>query len=233
MPVNVYILLDRSSSMGSRWAEALGTINGYVEELAKAGHEGAVTCACFDNAWLAGTSASSLNAVASVASCTFDILRQAVRPQDWKPLTNEDATPRGGTPLFDAIGRLNGLASADSNPKGVIVIMTDGEENASREVTQLGARAMLNQQRARGWSIVQLGVEFDAYKQAAGLGTQMANTMNVAKGGMQKGYVAETLRRETVAYASGGVTGMSFNAEDRALAAEPDDSLTKAKAARR
>ena len=229
MTVNVYILLDRSGSMAFRWGEALGTINGYVAELAKANHEGAVTCACFDNAWLANPIATSVN---SIASCTFEVLRQAVRPQDWKPLSAEDASPRGGTPLYDAIGRINGLASADVNPKGIIVIMTDGEENASREVTQHGAKAMLDRQRERGWSIVQLGVEFDAYKQAAGLGTQMANTMNLAKGGMQKGYVAETLRRETQLYTSGAVGSMSFNDQDRVLAAEPDDSLTKAKAAR-
>lgn len=229
MTVNVYILLDRSGSMQSRWEEALGTINGYVAELAKAGHEGAVTCACFDNAWLAGAIAPS---VSSIASCTFEVLRQAVRPQDWKPLSNEDASPRGGTPLYDAIGRINGLASADVNPKGVIVIMTDGEENASREVTQHGAKAMLDQQRQRGWSIVQLGVEFDAYKQAHGLGTHTASTMTLGKGGMRKGFVAETLSHETVSYSSGATMDMAFSAADKARAAEPDDNLTKAKAAR-
>lgn len=229
MTVNVYILLDRSGSMQSRWEEALGTINGYVAELAKAGHEGAVTCACFDNAWLAGVKASA------TASCTFEVLRQAVRPQDWKPLSNEDASPRGGTPLFDAIGRLNGLASADSNPKGILVIMTDGEENASREVTQIGAKAMLDRQRQRGWAIVQLGVEFDAYKQAHGLGTVATSTMTLNKGGMKQGDVADVLRRETVYYASAlaaaGYTP-TFTAEDKARAAKPDDTLEQAKAAR-
>lgn len=31
--MNVYILLDRSGSMGSLWEEALGSINGYVKGL--------------------------------------------------------------------------------------------------------------------------------------------------------------------------------------------------------
>lgn len=225
MTVNVYILLDRSGSMASRWDEALVTINSYVEELAKAGHEGAVTCAAFDQFVQGAT-------IFTMSGCTFDVLRKAVRPQDWKPLSKEDAHPRGNTPLYDAIGRLNGLASADANPKGILVVMTDGAENASREITKIGAKAMLDQQRARGWQVVHLGVEFDAFSQAADVGTQYGSTMTLGKGGMKDGETSKILRRETQLYASGATASMSFNADDRVKAARPDDAAAKTKAAR-
>jgi len=230
MTVNVYILLDRSGSMASRWEEALITINSYVDELAKAGHEGAVTCAAFDQ--FAGPSNTAWMSITSAVGCSFDVLRAAVRPQDWKPLSKEDAYPRGNTPLYDAIGRLNGLAAADANPKGILVIMTDGEENASREITKHGAKTMLDQQRARGWQVVHLGVEFEAFVQASGVGTQYASTMTLGKGGMKDGSTSKILRRETQLYASGAAASMSFNAQDRAEAGKVDDTLAKTKAAR-
>ncbi|MEY2653739.1 MAG: hypothetical protein RLZZ524_767, partial [Pseudomonadota bacterium] len=127
MPTNVYILLDRSGSMGTRWVEALSTINAYVKGLADAKHDGVVTCAVFDSYTM--VPAEPLPGTMRFGSTTrfqFDTLRLATRPQDWRPITSEDASPRGYPPLFDAIGRICSLADADANPKGVILLMTDG-----------------------------------------------------------------------------------------------------------
>jgi hypothetical protein len=216
MPTNVYILLDRSGSMEGRWVEALSTINGYVEGLAKAGHEGAVTCAVFDGfttppgytrgGWVAGASGDKFQ---------FDTLRLGTRPQDWKPITREDAVPRGDTPLYDAIGRLCSLADADPNPKGLLLLMTDGQENASRELTRQGATAALDRQRARGWEVIHLGVNFtEVVAQAASLGTLSMKSANLGSQAMQSGAAAEYLSNSTRAYATGGVA-LNMSDEDK------------------
>ena len=105
--------------------------------------------------------------------------------KDWQPVTDREATPRGYTPLFDAIGPPHGLASADTSNKASVIIVTDGQENASREVTREGAKAMLDRAREKGWDVVFLGANFDAFSQAASLGTAAAHTLNIAPGSMR------------------------------------------------
>lgn len=218
MPVNVYVLLDRSGSMEGRWVEALSTINGFVAGLAKAGHEGAVTVAAFDG-FAAGTSVSQGKWMTATthSRLQFDILRQSVFPQSWQLLTREDSVPRGDTPLYDAIARLCSLADADQNPRGQLLIMTDGQENASREVTRTGASGMLERQRARGWDVIHLGVDFhEVAQQAASLGTGFGKTASMSRGAMMSGAAADFLAHNTRSYAAGGASASVITDEDRA-----------------
>lgn len=222
MTTNVYILLDRSGSMEHRWTEALTTINGYVQGLAKAGHEGAVTCAVFDGFTVPPgyTTGASVREgwiqPKSGDKFQFDVLRLSSRPVDWKPLSREDAVPRGDTPLYDAIGRLCSMADADANPKGMLLLMTDGQENASREMTRHGAMAALDRQRARGWDVIHLGVDFaDVTAQAASLGTVFGKTVNNSANAMRSGATADFLTRSTQSYVAGGAAASVVNDEDR------------------
>src|SRR5437773_12384009 len=118
MPMNVYMLLDRTGSMSSIWAETLSSINAYVTRLADDKVDAKVTLAMFD----------------SNDGTQFDVIRRSADVKDWQPVTDREATPRGYTPLYDAIGRLMGLANGDTSDTASVIIVTDGQENASREV---------------------------------------------------------------------------------------------------
>jgi len=150
--------------MASRWSEALGSINTYVDELAKAKEtkKAAVTLATFD----------------SSATTLFEIIRDSAPVKSWEKVTDKDATPRGGTPLFDAIGKLMARAEADKPEKASIVIMTDGHENASREMSRDAAKATLDRARGKGWPVIFMGADFDAMSQASSVGTQFGQTLN-------------------------------------------------------
>jgi Mg-chelatase subunit ChlD len=200
MSIPVYILLDRSSSMEKRWSEALGTINGYVAELAKEGHEGRVTAATFDSIH---------------RGLEFVVIREGTRPQDWKPITNEEASPRGSTPLYDAVAKICSMAQASQANKGVVLIMTDGEENSSREANQYTAKAMLEMIKARGWDVVQLGVDFNAWDQAQALGTDRRNTISTSGATMSSQAFTSNLAGKTRAYASGAVGNMNYTPEEK------------------
>jgi hypothetical protein len=87
--------------------------------------------------------------------------------------------PRGSTALHDAVGRSIGefgrrLAAVpeDARPGTVIVVVaTDGFENASREYTADQVRAMVTHQReAYGWDFVFLGANQDAVLTGTALG---------------------------------------------------------------
>jgi hypothetical protein len=136
--MNAYILLDRSGSMESLWKEALGSINGYVKELPK---EANVFMAVFD-------------------SIGYDVIRNTTAGE-WKPVSNDDAMPRGGTPLFDASSRMMLRILDDKPDKAVFVTMTDGEENQSQNFRQHHVKVLVKNIEDRDYQVLFLGANFD------------------------------------------------------------------------
>ena len=129
--MHAYLLLDRSGSMAGKWTEALAAINGYVTELAQSTPALAVTLAAFDDP----SDFSAQGPDARRDPSWFEILRDGARAEHWRPVRPEETGPRGTTPLFDAIERLVALAEAAEPNRAALVVMTDGEENASRVAT--------------------------------------------------------------------------------------------------
>lgn len=172
--VHAYILLDRSGSMQSLWTEALSSVNAYAKELDNKTDGDAVdakvTLAVFDDQ----------------AGMQFDVLRKDVPALHWQNVTDAEASPRGMTPLLDAIGRVVSLAETDNPDKAIIVVMTDGMENASREVTREGAKAALDRVRKKGWEVVFLGANFDNISDAQSVGVGAARQMSMAPGHMDQ-----------------------------------------------
>jgi uncharacterized protein YegL len=159
------VLLDRSASMATRWTEAVASVNAYAEGLGKekATKNAPITVAVFD-------------------SVSFDVIRTNVIAKDWNPISDTELLPRGNTPLNDAIGKLNGIVEKSNVKRASVVIMTDGEENASTEVTKKAAGDMLEAMRKRGYEVLFLGIDFDNWHQASGYGNLQAQTMSVGKG---------------------------------------------------
>jgi uncharacterized protein with von Willebrand factor type A (vWA) domain len=109
--MKVYLLLDRSGSMTTLWDEALGSINGYVAKLKPTTK---VVLAAFD-------------------SVSYDVIRDT-KVSAWEDVTKTEVWPRGSTPLNDSVVRLVNRCLEDNPKKAVLVVMTDGEENCSREI---------------------------------------------------------------------------------------------------
>lgn len=225
-PLSVYILLDRSGSMAPRWAATIQAINDYMAGIAADTPDAAVCVKAFDSTSHRRVGAGVMWALGVPDDTVIDqnrdvctTVRSRMKASSWVPMTTTECHPRGGTPLYDAIGQITREMKGDTSPRGVLVIMTDGEENASTVFTQHMAKVALDGVRLRDWQVVQLGVEFDAYAQAASYGTQAAQTMNVSAKSMSDGTVGETLRRSTVAYASTGAA-MGFTETDKIRAAK-------------
>jgi hypothetical protein len=200
---HAYILLDRTGSMGSIWAEALGSVNAYVEALTKPSEDDKVTLAVFDHH----------------AGLQFDVLRRAVTAASWKKVTDAEASPRGMTPLFDSIARIVALAEEDQPARAVIVVMTDGHENASKEVTKEGARAALDRARAKGWEVIFLGAEFGRFSDAEAVGVGGSKSMAMSAGNFDASMrkLASKSRKYFEAAES-----VDFDAEDRKESGEDD-----------
>lgn len=184
---NVYILLDRSGSMESLWNEALGSINGYVEELPA---KTKVMLAVFD-------------------SNGYDVLRSSTA-KDWKNVHREEASPRGGTPLFDASMRMMQRIEEDKADRAVFVVMTDGFENASQKYRQADVKAMADKLRAKDYEIIFLGANFDKVGDTAtAYGASSAKWMNITPGNL-----GDTMRGFATSTASYTTTGAAMNFSD-------------------
>ena len=206
--IHSYILLDRTGSMEPIWSEALSSVNAYADGLAALDGgprvDADITLAVFD----------------AQDGLQFDVLRKGVDAEDWNDVSSRDVNPRGMTPLYDAIGRIVSLAEKDKPEKAIIVIMTDGEENSSKEMTKTAAKAALDRVRAKGWEVVFLGAEFSKFDDAEGVGQTASRNMAVSKDQLSDSM--GRLAQKSKDYAAGAAPSVEWNAEDRAAAKEDD-----------
>ena len=206
--IHSYILLDRTGSMEPIWSEALSSVNAYADGLAALDGgprvDADITLAVFD----------------AQDGLQFDVLRKDVDAEDWNNVTSREVSPRGMTPLYDAIGRIVSLAEKDKPEKAIIVIMTDGEENSSKEMTKTSAKAALDRVRAKGWEVVFLGAEFSNFDDAEGVGQSASRNMAVSKDQLSDSM--NRLAQKSKNYAAGAAPSVEWNDEDRAAAKEDD-----------
>src|ERR1700682_2207168 len=126
------------------------------------------------NAWLAAQRKDGPEDLLTLV--TFDAPQDPTKPRvrtlyDGVPLkevvdlTHANYNPDGGTPLFDALGATISRVEADpraADRSVVVVVMTDGLENASVEYTHEAIAAKIEQKERDGWTIMYLGANQDA-----------------------------------------------------------------------
>jgi hypothetical protein len=199
--MDVFILLDRTGSMTTLWKEAVTSVNTFVSELKKEKKRHKVTLAVFD--YHEGS--------------TFDILRDAVPISKWEPLRTDEVAPRGMTPLLDAVAKIVAKAEEAKPKQAVIVVMTDGHENASREVTKEQAKAAIERVKEKNWQVVFLGANFDAFDNAYLVGLDAGQTISFAAGHAKDAIISTV--QQAVYYANTGQS-MCYSAQDRKKAGE-------------
>jgi len=206
--MQAYILLDRSGSMQSLWVEALSSVNAFAKELANKTDGQAVD------------SHITLSVFDSQDGLKFDTLRRKQPALHWENVTDREATPRGMTPLLDAMVRIIALAEGDNPDKAVIVVMTDGQENASQEVKREGVKAALDRVKAKGWEVVFLGANFDNISDADSVGVQGGQQMAMSVGTMNESMSRLARKSRAYAQAAPGAAPIVFDQEDRLAAKE-------------
>ena len=153
----VSVLIDESGSMDSIRDDVIEGFNAFLAELQE------------------DPSAENTN----FSLVTFDSRAYSVRT-DNVPLRNASQlnystyNPRGGTPLYDAIGRtIKSMEAAVEDipePDVVISIYTDGLENASRAYTRQEILKLITNKQAEGWTFTYLATGHDAWSVATDIG---------------------------------------------------------------
>ena len=191
---HISVVLDRSGSMAKCLADTIGGFNAFLSAQKQLEGEATITMVKFDD--------------------EYDIICNMVAIKDTVELSDKNYQPRGFTALLDAIGRtINNVEhdlsekSEDEKPEKVIfVIITDGDENRSREFNREQIMEMINRHRTEmKWEFVFIGANQDAIQAGNSMGVRAGNsyTYKASSVGTQAMYAG--LTRGMSSYRSKGV----------------------------
>lgn len=165
---SIHVVMDESASMGHLRKETIEGFNTLVE----------------------GQKAVEGQALLSLVKFSNQptVIYDAVPLETVKPMDDSQYRPSGFTALLDAVGltitsagqKFEALPEDERPSKVIVVIVTDGEENASKEYRDAERiRQMVKHQtEVYGWEFVFLGANIDAVQAGADLGVSSLNTVN-------------------------------------------------------
>ena len=154
-------ILDRSGSLHGLEKDTLGGFNSMIEKQKKMEGNILVTTVLFDT--------------------EIDTLHDRLPLRSLRPLTEEDYVAGGCTALLDAVGSTLhriGMVHKYARPEDIpahtmVVIITDGEENASRYYRYDDVKRMVEREKSKyGWEFIFLGANMDAIGAAASIGIE-------------------------------------------------------------
>lgn len=144
MALHIVSILDRSGSMAGTENEVIGAYNAFIADQKKLAREKSIkiktTLVLFDN--------------------QYEEVYSKVPVEQTPALTREVYYTRGMTAYLDAVGKT--IAAFEGKKKVIFFIETDGQENASREYTAAGVKALVEKKKADGWDFNFVGADLSA-----------------------------------------------------------------------
>ena len=152
-------ILDKSGSMGGLETDTIGGYNSMLAKQQTIEEECHITTVLFDN--------------------NYELLHDRIDIKAVSPITEKEYRVGGSTALLDAIGRtIHKIGNAQKHTaddyraeKVMFVIITDGEENSSREYSAEKIKAQIERQKTKySWEFIFLGANIDAVQTASRFG---------------------------------------------------------------
>lgn len=149
------VILDKSGSMECIRKEA---VNGYNETL------GTIKAAQLKQM----DTQEHFVSLAAFCGCGIDMIYDKTPIKDAEKLTFKQYEPCCSTPLFDAVGSTIKTLKKDvekaEDAAVLVTIITDGEENASKEWTGPAVKALIDHCKDDGWMFSFIGAGEDVIK---------------------------------------------------------------------
>ena len=160
-------ILDKSGSMGGLESDTIGGYNAMLAKQQAVEGECHITTVLFDN--------------------KYELLHDRIDIKAVSPMTEKEYSVGGSTALLDAIGNtIHKIGNAQKHTadnyraeKVMFVIITDGEENSSREYSPVRVKEMIEHQKTSyGWEFIFLGANIDAVETAKRFGISADRAQN-------------------------------------------------------
>ena len=170
----IAVILDRSGSMHNIRQDMIGGFDAFIDEQRREPGELRVSLYQFDD--------------------KFEVVYQGKPAHEVGKL---ELMPRGNTALLDAVGkatvmfgeRLNAMPE-DERPGAVIVmVITDGQENASKEYTKGQVQTLIRKQEEQyNWKYLYLGADAAGFAEAHDQGFARAANFSLSGKGVRDMY---------------------------------------------
>lgn len=192
----VGVVLDRSGSMSSVLKDTIGGFNSFVENQRETNQDQVYVITQFDT--------------------EYEVRQDGVELDDVEVLTKKNYVPRGGTALLDAMGQtihsMDAILAKDKSiQQALLVVLTDGEENSSKEFTRDQVFALISEREKTNWEFAFLGAGQDAISQGHKLG--ISNSMQFANTGLGAQSAFSSISRSTLSYSDGGSSALTPEAD--------------------
>ena len=160
-------ILDRSGSMSGLESDTIGGYNSLLNKQRDEEGQAIVTTVLFDD--------------------KFELLHDRLDIHAISPISDKDYFVRGSTALLDAIGKtINKIGNVQKHTrpemradKVLVIITTDGMENASVEYSYDQVKMMIERQKSKyGWEFIFLGANIDALQTAHRFGIDSSRAAN-------------------------------------------------------
>jgi len=203
---HIAVILDRTGSMEIIRDDTIGGFNSFLSEQKAAPGTATLTLVQFDS------------------QDPYEVIHREKPLNDIPELTRETYIPRANTPLLDAMGRgindlektLSEMKEKDRPSRVVMVIITDGQENASREFRKDQIEKMIKEKQDNlDWQFLFLSADLDAIGDALASGIRGAATLAFDKTALGTTAAWVSASKNIVAYRRGQDNKISFKDEDR------------------
>ena len=175
--MDLVLILDKSGSMYGLEKDTIGGFNSMLDKQRESKLPVKVTAVMFNN--------------------TVSTIYERTDLDKVKNITDKEYTPQGTTALLDAVGntlsQMKTLPDIDAKGnKVLVVITTDGKENASKEWTYAKVKALISELQEKNFEFVFLGANIDAAQAAQNIGIKKENAVKYknTKSGVQANFRA-------------------------------------------
>ena len=157
--LDVVFILDKSGSMSGSEESTIHSFNEYLRKEKKNKFDTSITTILFSD--------------------HYSFLHEREDVSKVKELDYEDYMVGGCTALYDSIGEAIHYMERKKTDQVLFIIITDGEENSSREYHKNDIRNLIKKHKE--WEFIYIGADIDSYANGCDIGIRRDNIANFKK----------------------------------------------------